>query len=487
MKNLFIILLATLIAFTQFVNSRPTGPAPTGKPVLVWATGINPARQEQVEGFYRWLAKNHYPPMEIRMDNVGLGMQKFIVQGTSGVAADLVDIFSQQISSVFYLREMGILAGVDDLEKRFGTPDRGVWEPLRTLLYQDGKQIAFPGNHAPEGILLNVEAFRKVGMPLPPFRWSFDAFERTGIEYTRRARAQSGKSHFFIYAIPWDVFRRSAGIPLFNETMTRPAMNTPRYVAHLKRMEHWGRGLGLAPSAAECQSFNTGSGAMQGNWQWQVFSRGYFATLTGNSAALIQLRLFGHRGDLSAILPPDDGFPNVIAKTRTIGLYAGSKNKELAKYFLAYLRSEEYSMLVIRQTDAIPPDIQYLATEEYLRPVGHTNEWPLHQGFRTMVEKYAAPVEYTPFALMPNIDRQAARALDEFASQLLTPEEVAARMEAAFALEIEQFLAKRPALRARYQAALEKQARIDALKAAGKAVPLELIDNPFNRTMAARR
>jgi multiple sugar transport system substrate-binding protein len=355
------------------------------------------------------------------------------------------------------------------------------------MIYQDGKQIAFPGNHAPEGILLNVEQLRKVGMTVPSFAWTFDEFEKIGLEYTRRARERFGKNHFFIFALPWDVFRRSAAIPLFNETMTRPAMNTPRYVSLLKRMDHWGRGLGLAPSAAESQSFNTGSGAMMGHWQWQVFSRGMFATMTGNSAALIQLRLFGHQGELSSILPPHDGFPNVIAKTRTIGLYAGSKNKEIAKYFLAYLRSEEYSMLVIRQTDAIPPNIKFLATEEFLRPVGHTNEWALHQGFRTMVEKYAAPVEFTPYALMPNIDRQTARVLDEYGSRLITAEEVASRMEAAFNAEIELFLAKRPALKKRYLEALEKQKRIDGLKAAGKAVPPDLIDNPFTRAMAERR
>lgn len=487
MKNLFVALLGALILFTQFVSYRQGAPGPSGSVTLVWATGLNPARAEQVEVFYQWLAKNKYPKISVVMDNAGLGMQKFIIQGTSGVAPDLVDIFSQSLSSVSYLKEMGLLEGVDDLEKKFGLPDRDVWEPLRPLLMENGRQMAFPANHAPDGFLVNSEMFHQVGMEVPPFLWTFDEFEKIGLEYTRRAREKKGKNFFFTHVIPYEVCRRSAGIALFNETMTAPVMNGPRLVALLKRVDHWRRDLGLAPGAAESSSFNVESGAMMGNWQWQVFHRGQFATIMGNSATLIQLRAMGHTGELTSVLPPHGGFPQVVAKTRAVGLYAGSKNKEAAKYFLAFLRSAEYNQLVIKQTDAIPPNVKYLETEGFLRPEGHTNEWGLHRGFAAMVKDYAAPVEYSPYALMPNLDRIAGRLYDQFDNRLISAEAVAAGMEAGFANEIKDFLSKRRALEEKYRRALGRQKQIDELKARGEKVPLDLVENPFTRVMLSRR
>lgn len=485
MKNLFLIVLTGLVVFSQFMAfSHPTGVS-DGKPVLTWSTGINPVRQEQVEEFYRWLKKNHYPDMTIKLDNASTGMQKFIVQGTSGVASDLNDIFSQNLSSVFYLRQMGLLQSVDDLEKRFGLPDKDVWAPLHSMIYQDGKQVAFPANHAPEGVLVNVEMFRKLGMAPPPFISDLDTFEKIGRDYTTRARQKLGKNYFFLAGVHWEAFRRASALPLFNETMTAPIVDNPRMIALLKRVTRWETEDHITPSAAETQAFTVEQGVM-GNATWQIFSRGYFAMMIGNSAALIQLRLMNHSGELSSILPPHDGFPNVIAKTRSIALYTGSQNQDLAKYFLAYLRSDEYNLLVIKQTDAIPPNVSMLNREEFLRPVGHTNEWPLHQGFRTMVQDYAVAKEYSPYVLMPDIDRAEGNAIQAYFSHIITAEEAAKRMNTAFQNEIKRFIDHRPESKAAWTKAMEKQKQIDALKASGQRVPAEMIDNPFTREMVSR-
>jgi serine/threonine-protein kinase RIO1 len=62
-----------------------------------------------------------------------------------------------------------------------------------------------------------------------------------------------------------------------------------------------------------------------------------------------------------------------------------------------------------------------------------------------------------------------------------TPESVLVEQEVLIKKAIANHLARHPELKDRYLSDLETQRKIDALKAAGKKVPLALVANPFLR------
>ena len=67
MKYIFIICGIILIAVSiavELMNPEKV----TEKPVIYWVTDSNPARIEQVSLFQKWLKKNDYPDMELRID-----------------------------------------------------------------------------------------------------------------------------------------------------------------------------------------------------------------------------------------------------------------------------------------------------------------------------------------------------------------------------------------------------------------------------------
>jgi len=92
---------------------------------------------------------------------------------------------------------------------------------------------------------------------------------------------------------------------------------------------------------------------------------------------LIQLREFSleRRKDnrpalqLAVSEPPHGGFPNTSTGTRAAAVYKGGKHRDLAKYFLAYLASEDYNMNIVRDADALPPNPAVTKSEAYLRPL----------------------------------------------------------------------------------------------------------------------
>ncbi|MBN8215025.1 MAG: extracellular solute-binding protein [Spirochaetes bacterium] len=475
MRWLFTGFLASLIAFSLFMSWRFSGAiGQGGAPVIYWVTDPNPARIEQIALFKSWLKKRGYQDIDLRLDVNNQGAQKTVVQGVTGVAGDCIDAGSTWIR---YFYSMGIISPVTNLEKRFGYPDDGLFPCIRSDIFVDGKQIAFPCNLGIAGYLVNADVFKKYGMETPPFLMDFATFERLGKEFVEKANAGRRRETFFAGAISHEAMRRSLGVTHFNETLTRSAINRKEFVDVLNLMFKWTYTDHLVPTAAEMASFSVEQG--YGGLQYQLLCKGNFGMVETGRWAMIQMRKMKNPVQWAQVLYPHGGYPNAMATTRAAVLYAGTKNRDAAVHFLAFLRSDDYNMHVVRDSDGIPPNPKFMDTDEFLKPAGKTNEWAMHASSRRIANDYAFPRDISPFALFQKYNRAESLAIQGFMNRLTTAEQAVALIEQGVNDELDRFMRTHPDLRSAFQAAQERQKKIDAAKAAGQKIPLALVDNPF--------
>jgi hypothetical protein len=216
-----------------------------------------------------------------------------------------------------------------------------------------------------------------------------------------------------------------------------------------------------------------------------LFNSGSYAMFQMGRYALIQLRQFGDL-DLSVSRLPHGGYPNAWAETRGAVVYAGSRHKDLAVLFLAYLASEDYNMQIVADADAHPPNPVYADTPEFKRPAAHPNEWGLHERFSQTLRSISIPSTFSRFVLPRVAIRIMDKQREEFEVGRITAEEAARRTGEGIAAEIRRRLREEPGLRPSYDKLLKRQERIDRmvavrreidrLTAAGEPVPRDLSD-----------
>lgn len=476
MKYLFIIVFAGLLA-ASFFTWRSQPEVQTELPVIYWVTDANPARAEQVRIFHEWLKKNDYPQMELRLDSANRNPQKMVIQGVSGVGGDVMDIGSG--GGLRYFHAMGLLEDVTEAGKRLGFDPSKTWKAVYPEITLHGRQYMFPCNVTAHLLWVNKGTFRKYNQPIPPRTWDLETFERMGKAFVDAANPPGERRKVF-YVANLDVngIRRSMGLSIFNESLTRCILNDPRQVKTLRLMLKWTYEDHILPSAADRESFDTESG--YAGPILQLFNTGNYAMFRMGRYALIQLREFEGL-DLGVSYPPCEEFLNTWTGTRAGAVYAGSKKKELAEYFLAYLASEDYNMQIVRDADALPPNPAFTKSEEFIRPPDYPNEHGIHEVFAEAADRAAISSTYCPFVL----DSVAKRIINQEEAIVMahrqSPEEAAARIEERVNEEIQRNLREDPKLQPLYDELVERQKKIDALRAEGKPVPLSWIENPFLR------
>lgn len=373
MKYLFLGILALLIAasaFTYWLNPATH----SNTPILYWVTDENPARGVQVSTFQEWLKKNDYPPYELRLDMVNIATDKVVIQGVSGVCGDIVDHTGG--TNMFFRQAVGMLTDVTDWGLDLGFDPSQTWEAMRPEITLDGRQYSFPCNVYVHLLWVNRNILRQFGVPDPPRRWSFDEFEAMGKRFAAAANPPGQPRRYFLApyvdaAVMW----RSLGLSQYNETLTACTLDDPRTVRILRLVYKWTYEDHIIPTRAESDSFATDAG--YGGSTIQLFNSGNYAFFPCCRYGLIQLRTFQKsrrekgqpRLELAVVEPPHGGFPNASTGTRASAVYKGGPHQELAKYFLAYLASEDYNMNIVRDADALPPNPKYTRTEAYRRPL----------------------------------------------------------------------------------------------------------------------
>jgi multiple sugar transport system substrate-binding protein len=334
-------------------------------PVIYWVTDSNPARKEQIEIFHRWLKKHGHPEMELRLDVANRDVSKMIIQGVSGVGGDAMDIGSG--AGLRYFQAVGLLKDVTDWGRELGFDPSRTYAAMEPEITLGGRQYMFPCNVYLHLYWVNRATFRQYGQPQPPERWDFAEFERRGKAFVKAANPPDRhRTVFFANQIPTTVMHRSVGLSVFDEALTRCALDDPRYVEVLQRKRKWTYEDRILPSRADIESFATESG--YGGSTLQLFNSGNYAMFLMGRYALIQLREFGNL-ELAVSHPPYGKFPNTSIGTRAAAIYTGSPHQQLAKYFLTFLASEDYNMQIVRDADALPPNPRYTETTAFKYPL----------------------------------------------------------------------------------------------------------------------
>ena len=489
MKYLFIIVFLLLAAAS--VGVRMSFPdLQTGTPVIYWVTDKNPARDQQVAMFHQWLVKQGHvtsegkPVVELRLDMANRDETKQIIQSVSGVGGDLMDTSG---SSMYLFEAMGTITDITDaaLEKGFGPAQ--TFPTVEPEISVNGRQYRYPANVAVTMLWVNPETFRRFGLEPPPKRWTWDEFERRGLEFIKVANPEGTRPadrRFFAVDVPTNLMLQSAGLSEFNETMTACALNDPRYVKMLETKRRWVYDLHLLPTPDDRDAMVSQQG--YGGASLQLFSRGQYAMVPGGRWLLIQFRRFENLGKLQVVELPNDGFPSTTIRTRAVVLYKGSKHPELAKLFLEFLASEDYNRQVVADADALPPNPAYTHDEAFLHPPDYPNEWDAHGVFAETANTIAVPGVYSPYLLPSIVRRMYYHHEDAFMNRQHTAEETAQRLADEIDTRMADELSRKPHLQEAYDRDVATQEKIDALKEQGKPIPLEWITNPFYRVYYRR-
>ena len=533
MKLLFAcIAVVLLIAGVAIHLSEPD--VQTAVPVIYWVIDPAPARGEQIALFHRWQIKKGHctthtiktmsdlrafrrrkwspamrkavteanaegaavfdpataeadlpitvrvPLTEMRLDAASNDLDKKLVQGVSGVAGDVIEAYSGGMQ-MRYFQSAGMLADVTEDAKRLGFGPDKTYPALAPALFVDGRQYAFPRNPAQTMYWVNKDAFIRCGQPLPPSRWTIEEFERRGRAYVKAANKPGERQRFFFANSAFTTtLHRSMGLSVFNETLTRCTLDDPRYAKLLALIYKWTYEDHIVPSPADLASFD-----VEGGWggaDFQLFKTGEFAMLRSGRWALMLLRKFGTM-NLAVVEPPHGGRPNTVLSGGQTTVYRGSRHRDLAVLFMAYMADEDYNMQIVRDGDGLPPNPKYAETELFRRPPDHPNEWGCHEAYLNAAKNIAIVQSFSPFVLPVTVLRAQGWARGEVMNRRATPEAAAAECAERINEEIERALTENPRLRPTYDEWAELQKRIDRYRKANRPVPAEWIKNPFHRTI----
>lgn len=445
-------------------------------PIIYWVTDPNPARVQQVAAFHDWMKKNGYPAVELRLDTSNQDVSKKLIQGVSGVGSDIIDLGSPNID---FFRRTGLLLDITEYAKSMGFTTDTTFRALESDLTHDGRQYSYPCNISLGGLVINREAFRRLGMETPPERWDFNTFEEIGKEYVKRAnQGLPRQMYFFVDQLERTSLWRSLGMSVFNETLTACTLDDPRYVQILELIYKWTYVDRLLPTAADTASMATEAG--YGGQRLQLFKSGNYAMVYTGRHGIILFREAGNL-DLDVSELPNGGFPNIVISTRAANIYTGSRHPELAAYFLKFLASEEYNQLIVEDGDGLPPRPDQARTEAFTHPAKYPNEHDFHEPFYRFSEEIAIASSYSPYVLPSIVTRIERSAFDAFMFNRITASQAAQMAATNINMEIQRTLKDDPSLQAEYEQQVEIQKKIDVLKAKGEPIPVEWIRNPFYR------
>ena len=445
-------------------------------PVITWITQNDENKRAIVDTFHQWIKDQKLPPVELRIDNTNQDPTKKLVQGVSGVGADLLDLYLYETD---LFPATGMIADLTEDAKRMGFGPEATYPALYDDVITLGRQYTFPRNTGVTLFWVNRGTFAKYNVPTPPWRWNSDEFEALGRRFVAAANLPGTRQRvYFANGVSRDVLRRGLGLTTFNETGTFCTLDDPRNVTVLTRVRKWVVEDRLFPTKEEDAAMAadiTGYGSM-----FSHFTSGRFAMIYTGHWAFIMIRPRGVF-QLAAVEPPQDGFPNTEMGAGGVGVYEGTKHREHALRFMQFLASEPFNRLIVRQADSLPPVPKYAETEEFLHPQGRENEWGVHGAFAQSGRETGILYSRSPFVLFSQTFRIEMETYEAMIAGRLTPAEAAKQMADRINTEIRLTVARNDRLRALYEERLELQRQIEARRAAGRPVPAAWVTDSFHR------
>lgn len=444
----------------------------------IFMTGSpGPEMEERIAAFRKWQSERGGQEINLQLDAVNSGMNKIIMQGVSGMAADLLQ--SNGSADLGYYSTIGLLADLAPFALRGEfTPDRFL-PAIQGEMVVDGIQYGCPVSIYLLITYINRETFEDLNLEVPPSRMDWNDFERRGKEFVAAANPANQKPRrFFVSGVNTTAMRRSLGLDTFNETLTRCTLDDPRNARVLELIHKWTHEDRLIPSGTDMAALvSDGDAGVFGPRLYQ-FKIGNIAMITGGNYLTPALRRLGEL-PISVTITPFAEFPNAILGAQMLAIYEGSKNKPAASAYLEFLRSEEFLETLLRNGDGIPTTWEQAHREDYLRPPAYPNEWGCNEEIVRSVEEIGYPYSASPFVPFGVYNRIDLAAIDRFNTGLIDAAEASRRAAKEINAEIELNIERRPALREKHSQLIILQEQIEKRRAKGEKVPSEWILNPF--------
>jgi multiple sugar transport system substrate-binding protein len=479
MKYLFAVVLLGLAVASILTFSNLSEKVDT--PVLYWVTQYSEPRVKQTELFEKWMLDNGYPAVDLRIDVIGKNQkEKNVIQGVSGVAADILDC---SFGDVDLYHSVGMLDDLTEVAVEMGFDPSKTYPSVQSLFIVDDKQYGFPRLISARFFWVNVETFQKAGLDVPGSDWTFDEFEQVGKAFVKALNAHGERQTVYLtgqFTIPHRILMmRSMGADIFNETQTASTLMHPAYKEVCEIVRKWTYEDKIIPSNVEAESLSTQTRA-DTHVSQQLFANGNFGVLWAGRWGLMSFRMIGPE-ELGVCEFPNAGFRNTIVGGAPVAIYKKSKHKELAYYFLKFLASDAFNMNTVRNADGLPPVPRYAKMDEFSHPKEYPNEWGLHDEIRDMTTFLGIPFPSSPFALTQVFMRYDKNAFDKFMAGRVSLSGTLKEASDAIDAHIQYNVSQSRELKEKYDRLIINQEEIERLRAQGELVPLHLITNPFYR------
>jgi multiple sugar transport system substrate-binding protein len=478
MKALFAIISLVLIgasALTFYSFSEQQ----SERTVLRWIALVNPAREKQADLFEKWMDDNGYPSVELRIEGPK-SAPKNIVQGVAGVAGDIFDCYNGE---VILFQSIGLLEDVTDVAQEMGFGLSETYAGVSSDMIVDGRQYGFPRSVNALVCWVNVEAFERVGLPVPPVTWTFEEFERIGNSYVELSNKPSEPQTVY-FTRQWSflvttTLLRSMGVDIYNETMTGSYLDTPEAKELYAIIYRWVNDLRLIPTSAESRALSSGSSRISSGHMY-LFSQGNFGLTFAGRWGMMYFREVGPK-KLSISEYPHRSYRNAILYACCSAVYKGSKHKDLAVYFLKFMASDAFNKGIVEDPDGLPPSPKFAYGEEYSHPADHPNEWGLHDQIRDVANEIAIPFSYSRYIQKTVFARHEKNAMDNLLADQISVEDALNELVVSIETDMVRFADESKSLKPKYEKQLQDQKEIERLRREGELVPLHLITNPFYR------
>jgi multiple sugar transport system substrate-binding protein len=449
MKTFFALTFLALLALSALAWRLLPAPVAHGRTVLVWASDDNPMRAEQIRRF-----NAAFPRRALQLDPNNTGLEKVVVQSLAGVGPDVFDVGEGHLSVCI---GAGIAWDVTDALKRRGVDvQTDTWKSVQNLAVRDGRVYGVPSNAAANALLLNRELFEKAGIALPKGPWTWEQFLPIAQKLTvRDARGRAQQFGFICDWWLWPHFVLQWGGRVFSEDGTRCVIDSPEAIEGIQFLHDLIYKYRVMPSPVEEAAMAT-----QGGWGSGTITQ--FGANKGAMALagrwwLCTLRkkdqFPGLRLAACESPYPQEGRRVFYSYGRATLINKTSPRREEALDFLVYMMGADYNTLINEQADALAPVRRFAQSPAFL----HNPQYPEETDnavWRAALEA-AEPSVTSRFVNAQAAQRILTKQLDlvkndqkPVASALKT----AAQQINAL---IQESIARDPALKARYDAAVK--------------------------------
>lgn len=413
-------LFAALIALSVVASLWKPKVARDDKIPLIWVSDNNPARKEQIAAF-----NERNPGLALALDYGNVGVQKIILQSSSGVGPDLFDFSDEQMEAYV---ESGILWDVTEAAQKMGFSGREAGWPkgMDTYLYE-GRQYGFPCNTGSLILIFNKNVFDHFGIPYPRGTMTWGEFIELAksVNSVSNPEGAKGKQIFAVTGLNYRHLFESQRGEFFHEDGSLNLLNNPELITALDLYRDLIFKYRLIPTKVEAKQMSGQGGWGSGNLN--QFAAGRYAMLVSGHWSLIA---FGRahlqqRDNLkkqglvvediknpldrplrigSVLYPHFAGLsPYYRVASRLAGINSRSPRRKEALKFLEYLAGPTYSELINKDTDYLPGNPKYAelgaepGTPDLSRPELHATT------IKAMSHGYV--LRSSPFLLLGDVNR----------------------------------------------------------------------------------